>query len=119
MNSDEKSDNKNTRQQHPSQPKGDGNKGGSVSGEPQQCSVSFYENSSISIVMKSRRLEKGFSLQDIAKELHVRESYLSAIEENNLEMLPERAYTLGFLRSYATMLGLDGAWAVKKYKKEL
>ena len=54
------------------------------------------------------RLERGEELEDVAKQLRIRSTYLFGIEQGDLSMLPGRAYALGFLRSYAGYLGFDG-----------
>ncbi|HSA82388.1 MAG TPA: RodZ domain-containing protein [Geminicoccaceae bacterium] len=54
------------------------------------------------------RLERGEELDDVAKQLRIKPTYLLGIEQGDLSMLPGRAYALGFLRSYAGYLGFDG-----------
>jgi cytoskeleton protein RodZ len=47
----------------------------------------------------------------------IRITYLRAMEEDRWELLPDRAYAPGFLRTYATFLGLDGAALVQEYSR--
>ena len=50
--------------------------------------------------------------------LRIRQTYLEALEEGALSRLPGNAYALGFLRSYATALGLDAAEMLRRFKAE-
>ena len=68
----------------------------------------------LSQARRSRRID----LHDAARELCIRFEHLEAIEERRFEDLPGRAYALGFLRSYATYLGLDADHLVARFKAE-
>ncbi|MBN9564675.1 MAG: DUF4115 domain-containing protein [Alphaproteobacteria bacterium] len=72
----------------------------------------------VSEFLKVHRLRNKLSLTKVSQELRIREDYLVAIEEEDQRRLPEIAYTLGFVRSYANFLGFDGAEVVKMYKVE-
>jgi len=58
--------------------------------------------------LRQVRLERGEELDDVAKHLRIRSTYLFGIEQGDLSMLPGRTYALGFLRSYSGYLGFDG-----------
>jgi len=60
----------------------------------------------------------GWCLEDLAHSLHIRPSYLEALEAGRISELPGNAYALAFLRSYATMLGLDPNDVVRRFKAE-
>ncbi len=62
---------------------------------------------SLGNVLKKRREEKGYSLNQASEILKIRVCFLSAIESDNLQALPGGIYTLGFLRNYVNFLGLD------------
>lgn len=68
--------------------------------------------------MRSIRISRGLTLEDVADRLKIKASVLSALEEGQEDLLPGRIYTLGFIRAYAEFLGLDGAEAVARYKRE-
>ena len=59
--------------------------------------------------LRAAREARGVSLEDVQRELHIRERYLQALENDAFEDLPGDVYTRGFLRSYARYLGLDPA----------
>ena len=66
--------------------------------------------------LRRRRLERGEELDDVAKSLRIKPSYLVEIEQGDLTALPGRPYALGFLRSYADYLGFDGDDLVDRIK---
>ena len=62
----------------------------------------------IATTLKDARQGAGLSLQEVSAELNIRLRYLEAIEADRFETLPPPAFTAGFVRSYAALLGLDG-----------
>jgi cytoskeleton protein RodZ len=56
--------------------------------------------------LRQRREELGLSLDDVAASTRVRKTYLQALEDERLEVLPGGSYVVGFLRIYARQLGL-------------
>jgi cytoskeletal protein RodZ len=68
--------------------------------------MSEFKQSGFGAVLRQRREELGLSLNDLAASTRVRKTYLQALEEENLQMLPGAAYAVGFLRIYARQLGL-------------
>jgi cytoskeleton protein RodZ len=60
----------------------------------------------------------GVSIADVANHLRIREPFLDALEAGDHAHLPGQAYAIGFVRSYANFLGLDGEEAVRIYKAE-
>ena len=69
--------------------------------------------------LKHLRLEKKQSLSQISQQLRISERYLEAIENNDFAALPEQVYTLGFIKTYANHLELNGVELVAKFKNEL
>lgn len=70
-------------------------------------------------ILCSFREKQGKSIEDIAKHLNISARYIRAIESMDISMLPERVYTLGFVRSYAHLLGIDPQKSVDHFKKEI
>jgi len=68
--------------------------------------------------LRAARERLGWALPDVAAMLRIRVSYLEALEAGRLSHLPGKVYTLGFLRSYATSLGLDPEEAVRHFQAE-
>jgi len=69
--------------------------------------------------IKKQRTAQNFSIADVAQSLRISEIYLNAIEENNFQLLPERVYTLGFVRSYAHFLSMNTDYVMKRFKAEI
>ncbi len=65
--------------------------------------------------LRSARSRRGLELQDCERETRIRARYLGALEEERFDILPESAYARGFLRTYATFLGLDARVLVEEY----
>ena len=68
--------------------------------------------------LHAARVRADKELADIARELRISGPHLSAIEEGRFGDLPGTAYALGFVRSYAEHVGLDGAAVVEAFKDE-
>ncbi len=60
----------------------------------------------------------GWALPDVAAMLRIRTSYLEALEAGRLNKLPGTVYALGYLRSYATALGLDVDEVARRFRAE-
>jgi len=72
----------------------------------------------VGTMLKSLRQQKGLKIVDISKKLCIRKCYLEAIENSNYKELPAVPYGIGFIRSYANYLGLNGENIVELYKEE-
>ena len=59
-------------------------------------------------LLQAVRQDQGYSLEVMASKTLIRSSLLAAIEQGNLEGLPEPVYIRGLLRRYGDTLGLDG-----------
>lgn len=68
--------------------------------------------------MRAARQRLGWKLPDVAATMRIRLPYLEAIEDGRLGDLPGNAYAMGFLRSYATFLGLDAAEVARRFRAE-
>lgn len=68
--------------------------------------------------LRAARLRLGWKLPDVATHLRIRLPYLEAIEEGRIADLPGNAYAVGFLRSYAGLLGLDAAEVARRFRAE-
>lgn len=68
--------------------------------------------------LRARREDFGLSLADMSKTTNIRVDYLTAIEALDETSLPAIGYTLGYVRTYAKALGMDGNDAVLDYKSD-
>jgi len=76
------------------------------------------ESSGLGRVLKRARVSQGYEIPDVARTLRIRPEYLEALEEGDHARLPGRVYAIGFVRTYATFLGLDSAVAIERFKSE-
>lgn len=69
--------------------------------------------------LRAARLQYGWDLEAVAASLRIRAAYLQAIEAGRVADLPGNAYALGFLRTYATALGLDADELCRRFRTEV
>lgn len=75
-----------------------------------------YEPNKISGAnLRDIRSSRGLSLEGIAADTKIRKAYLEALENESLENFPAPIFIRGFLKSYATALGLDPDEVLEKY----
>jgi cytoskeletal protein RodZ len=73
----------------------------------------------IGSALRAAREFRGLNLQDVADATRIRMSYIEALEDLRLDELPSRPFTIGYVKSYAKMLGLDGDAAVARFKVDV
>ncbi len=66
-------------------------------------------------LLKTERENKGFSLERVAGITRLRVHFIEALENEDWEKLPARAFIKGFIRSYARAIGLDAEEAVRVF----
>lgn len=66
--------------------------------------------------LAAARQRLGKSVDDVAADLKVKKSIIETLEGDNLAAFPERPYAVGYIRSYATALGLRPESYVARYK---
>ncbi len=69
--------------------------------------------------LQAIRLEKGISLEEVAKETRIALGSLVLIEEEDHERLPPAVFVKGFLRAYARCIGADSAEVIQSYEARL
>ena len=62
---------------------------------------------SIGQELKRERELRGIPLQEIADSTKINIRFLRALEEDQFDILPEKFFTRGIIRTYAKYLGLD------------
>ena len=81
-----------------------------------------FDNVELSTVGKlclDARLNKGLTQEQAAALLKVRVKIIKDFEDGERIDLPGLAYKIGFVRSYARLLGLDSDLLVKEFKESL
>jgi len=69
--------------------------------------------------LKRERELRGISLKEIADSTKINIRFLRALEEDRLDMLPEKFFTRGIIRTYAKYLGLDEQGILNTYLEDL
>jgi cytoskeletal protein RodZ len=68
--------------------------------------------------LQKARLEKGLTLEDVAKSTKIKVEFLSYIENGEYEKLPSVSYAHGFVRNYAEFLGLPEKQIMALFRRE-
>lgn len=67
-------------------------------------------------LLREAREKKNLSLAEVEQITHIRQRYLQALEEEDFQILPGQVYAIGFIRTYARVLGLDPAPLIEAFK---
>lgn len=86
--------------------------------QPQENQENVTSYLSAGALIKEARLSQNKKIPAISRELKIAEHYLTSIENGDTQDLPERVYTLGFVRTYSAYLGLDARAIVDQFKAE-
>ena len=74
---------------------------------------------SVGSYLRSTREMRGVAIEEAARVTRIGQNYLTALEGDRFETLPNTAYAKGFLRAYAAFLGLSGDEVVALYERSL
>lgn len=69
-------------------------------------------------ILRRARVRAGLSFEEVERNIHIRAAHLQTIEDGQFQNLPGRIYALGFIKSYADFLGLDGDKVVSLVKRQ-
>lgn len=69
-------------------------------------------------IIRGERATMGKSLLDVQRELHIRATYIAAIESGDLSAFEAPSFVAGYVRSYARYLGMDPDWCYQKFCAE-
>lgn len=75
----------------------------------------MHKDLSFGRYLKTCREDRGMSLEQIEEITKIQRQILSAIEGEEIEALPEDVFVTGFLRAYASVLGVNGTDVVRRY----
>lgn len=68
--------------------------------------------------LKTARELTGKGIEEVAEQLRIRQPFLQALEDGRHKDLPGGTYAVGFLRTYAEFLDLDGEEMVRRFRAE-
>lgn len=69
-------------------------------------------------IMRGERATMGKSLLDVQRELKIKATYISAIENTDPSAFDTPGFVAGYVRSYARYLNMDPEWAFKTFCDE-
>jgi cytoskeleton protein RodZ len=79
---------------------------------------SITDASTLGDGLRLAREHSGRSLAELSSLTRVPTRYLTALEQDDFSVLPNRVFSIGYVRSYAAALGLDEQLAVERFKRE-
>jgi cytoskeleton protein RodZ len=71
----------------------------------------------VGATLRDARKRRRVDLDAVEDEIKIRVRYLTAMENEDWDVLPGGAYTRGFIRTYAGFLGLDGERLAAEYAR--
>jgi cytoskeleton protein RodZ len=76
-------------------------------------------NGGVGSILREARNRRKVELSEVEAATRIRFRYLHAIEDEEWDVLPGGVYTRGFIRTYASFLGLDGDRLVSDYRESV
>jgi cytoskeleton protein RodZ len=73
----------------------------------------------VGTILREARNRRRLELSEVEAATRIRFRYLRAIEDEEWDVLPGGFYTRGFVRTYASFLGLDGDRLVDDYRESV
>ena len=69
--------------------------------------------------LRRERVRRNLTFKDVEQVLHIKQTYLEAIEDGKYDIIPGQVYVKGFIRNYGNYLDLDGDRLVKAYQSQV
>ena len=66
--------------------------------------------------LKSTRIEKGLSVDQVSRETNITARYIEALESENFNVFPGEPYVIGFIKNYSSFLDLDVQKTIGLYR---
>lgn len=97
-----------------------GDRSGEFRADPEWKDVvpSITDAATLGDGLRAAREQSGRSLAELSAVTRVPARYLTALEQNDFSTLPNRVFSIGYVRAYADALGLDEQLAVERFKRE-
>lgn len=89
-----------------------------VRGDWKDMAPSITDAATLGDGLREARELSGRSLAELSSLTRVPSRYLTALEQNDFSVLPNRVFSIGYVRAYAGALGLDEQLAVERFKRE-
>jgi len=90
------------------------------SGRETSANLKGFDDFDLSLgdILRGERATMGKSLLDVQRELKIKATYISAIENTDASAFDTPGFVAGYVRSYARYLGLDPEWTFKTFCEE-
>lgn len=69
-------------------------------------------------ILRQTRIKKSLDLKEIEKITKIRSEFLKAIEENDFSKIPQATTTKGFIRNYASALGINSEGILAVFRRD-
>lgn len=66
-------------------------------------------------LLKDARMRQNMTIEDLERETSIRKAYISALEEENWDILPSPVYVKGFIRNLSNFLHIDSIPLIEEY----
>ncbi|MGB0719909.1 MAG: helix-turn-helix domain-containing protein [Bdellovibrionales bacterium] len=86
--------------------------------QTQSVQNEFHTDLSVGEILRRTRTHYNLSPRDVERATRIRAEQIEAIEQGAIDKLPGKVYAIGFVRSYADYLGLDGEKIVHLFKNQ-
>jgi cytoskeleton protein RodZ len=83
-----------------------------------EVSSEYDDYDGIGADLRAGRVRLGQDIPDLANILRIRSEHLLAVEQGRFADLPAPVYAVGFVRTYAEHVGLNGEDAIRRFKEE-
>ncbi|MFP4382669.1 MAG: helix-turn-helix domain-containing protein [Spirochaetia bacterium] len=71
---------------------------------------------SIGAKLRNTREEKGYTIEQVARDTHIAKRFITAMEDEDFSSFPGEPYLLGFLRNYSDFLGINPQDIINIYR---
>lgn len=72
----------------------------------------------ISELLREEREKRGYLLEDVEHAIKIRKEFLVAIEQGSFHKLPSETYALGYVKNYASFLGIPMQKVTPLFRRE-
>lgn len=79
---------------------------------------SAYEQITIGQLLRKTRKERGLTIRQVADITKISTKYLQAIEDSNYVIFPSEVFLIGFIKNYASHIGIPKQRALALYRRE-
>lgn len=69
-------------------------------------------------ILRKERKRRGLTLKQVEKQIHIREKFLNAIEENEWSIFSSKIYITGLIKNYSKFFDLDEEKMIAYFRRE-